>query len=314
MPKNKRTWRSGILWSGLITGGVVLFVLFEPFSAVAPPHLPKAHDTDVSLRARIAIEAKRQSLPAIDARIDPIWHAIPALDGVAVDEQKTYVASHQVSRLSWVYRPVKPAITLAAVQPSPVYRGNPQKKMVAFMINVAWREELLPAMLATLKAHNVKATFFLLGSWLREHPTWATILYEAGHEIGNHAYSHRNMSTLAPAEQATEMRRTQKLLHTLNIPPSAVFAPPSGDYNAVTVQEAWKQRMITVLWSIDTIDWKTPDATTIVSRVRQSLHPGALILMHPTTGARDALASLIRLAKNQHLELGTVSQLLSSTR
>jgi len=66
--------------------------------------------------------------------------------------------------------------------------------MVSFLINVAWGNEYLPDILATLKKQNVKASFFLEGRWVQKNPELAKMIVEAGHEVGNHSYTHPDMS------------------------------------------------------------------------------------------------------------------------
>ncbi len=92
------------------------------------------------------------------------------------------------------------------------------------------------------------------------------------------------------------------------------FAPPSGSFNQATVQIAEEQGLKTVLWTIDTVDWQKPPADSIIRKISMKLEPGALILMHPTSSTRDALAGIIATAKAKGYALGTVSETLSSKR
>ena len=68
--------------------------------------------------------------------------------------------------------------------------------MVSFIINVAWGNEYLSDMLATLKEHHVSATFFLEGRWAQKNPELAKMISEAGHEVGNHSFTHPDMKNL----------------------------------------------------------------------------------------------------------------------
>ena len=77
--------------------------------------------------------------------------------------------------------------------PSPIYRGHPEKPMVSFIINVAWGNEYLPEILATLKRHQITASFFLEGNWVKSNPDLAKMIVSAGHEVGNHSYTHPDM-------------------------------------------------------------------------------------------------------------------------
>ena len=81
-----------------------------------------------------------------------------------------------------------------------------------------------------------------------------------------------------------------------------------------TVEIAHQFQLKTVLWTLDTVDWKHPSPDTIVRRITRGLEPGAMILMHPTSSSSQALPSLIREMKRRGLALGTVSELLSPNR
>ena len=106
------------------------------------------------------------------------------------------------------------------------------------MINVAWGDEFIPTMLQVLNKENVHATFFFDGSWLLKHLETAELIGKAGHELSNHAYSHKNMSQLSRREQLNEIVKTQQLLETKLGIKNTLFAPPSGDFDEETVQIA----------------------------------------------------------------------------
>jgi len=81
-----------------------------------------------------------------------------------------------------------------------------------------------------------------------------------------------------------------------------------------TVKLAAEQGLKTVLWTVDTVDWKNPPATSIVSKISNNVGPGTLILMHPTAASRDALEGMIQAIRSKGLVLGTVEQTLSPDR
>ncbi|CAM3146729.1 polysaccharide deacetylase family protein [Paenibacillus lupini] len=270
-----------------------------------------------TLRETIEAAAQQQYIEPIDARIDRVWKAIPGYNGLEVDVEKTFqqtIASGKTSPIQFVYKEIPPKISLRDLGPWPIYKGNPNKKMIAIMVNVAWGNEYLPAILNTFDKENVKATFFLDGSWLKKYPDVAKQIQERGHEISNHAYSHPDMKTLSRQNAYTQISRTEDLLKgTLGVQ-NKWFAPPSGSYNQMTVQVAEEQGLMTVLWTIDTVDWRKPSPDWIIQKISSKLEPGALILMHPTSSSRDALLGMIREAKRQGYALGTVSETLSSDR
>ena len=84
--------------------------------------------------------------------------------------------------------------------------------MVSFIINVAWGNEYIPDMLATLKKHQVYATFFLEGRWVKNNPDLAKMIVDAGHEVGNHSYSHPDMRTLESIKVREELKKTNEMI------------------------------------------------------------------------------------------------------
>ncbi|MFX3632967.1 MAG: polysaccharide deacetylase family protein [Candidatus Pristimantibacillus sp.] len=270
-----------------------------------------------NLQELIVQEASKRKIAPIDARIDRVWKAIPGYNGLEVDVKQTYeqtIASGSDSPILYVYKEVPPQINLQQLGPLPIYRGNPEKKMASFMINVAWGNEYITPILDTLEKENVKATFFLDGSWLKKNPEIALQIQAKGHEMSNHAYSHPNMSELNRQAAYAQISKTEDLLKaTLNVN-NKWFAPPSGDFNQMTVQVAAEQGLQTVLWTIDTVDWMKPAPDRIINKISSKLEPGSLILMHPTASSSQALAGMIHVIKQRGYSLGTVSETLSSDR
>lgn len=271
---------------------------------------------NVELLERIQRGAKPLEVPAVNAKIDRVWKAIPGYNGLEVDVDKTYRLASQSMKdgsIPWVFREVEPRITLDDLPPQPIYKGNPRKPMVSIMINVAWGDEFLDSILKTLDENRVHATFFLDGTWLSRNRARAEELLKQGHELSNHAYSHPDMSRLDRAHATQEIVRTQRLLEQLSVH-NTLFAPPSGDYDAETVDIAHQLGLRTILWTMDTLDWKHPAPQSIVQKVAQRVEPGSLILMHPTSSSAAALQPMIAAIKGKGLALGTVSELISSKR
>ncbi|GAB2722274.1 polysaccharide deacetylase family protein [Paenibacillus thermoaerophilus] len=306
---------SGLLYGAGAAGGAFDRFKQNPSAAAARDAAPEL--SDAALLERIRSEAPARRVPAQNARLDRVWKAIPGLNGLEVDVDKTFEAakkSRSSGNIPWVYKQVEPQIQLKDLGAQPVYKGHPDKKMAAFMINVAWGEEWLPGMLDTLRKADVKATFFFDGKWLRQHADIARAIMAEGHELSNHAYSHRNMGDLSRAEQREEIRKTESLLQELGVK-NRLFAPPSGHFNETTVRVAAEEfGLTTVLWTLDTVDWKNPPASSVVRKIQQRLEPGFLVLMHPTAASSGALPGMIEAARSKGIRLGTVSELLSSAR
>ncbi|MBO2944119.1 polysaccharide deacetylase family protein [Paenibacillus sp. F411] len=272
---------------------------------------------DVQLLERIQAEAAQNRVEPIDAKVDSVWKAIPGYNGREIDVEETYrraLKRKSVEEIPYVYREIPAKVTLQDLGPHPIYRGNPNKPMVSLMINVAWGNEYIKPMLHTLETEGVKATFFLDGSWLSKNRELALDIVNGGHEVENHAYTHPNMSQLSAPRAESEITRTQELLKESLGVTNTWFAPPSGDYNQQTVQLAHARGLKTVLWTLDTVDWKHPPAQAVVDKISAKVEPGFLILMHPTDSSSQALKGMIQGIRAKGLHIGTVSQTLSPER
>ncbi|MEF2965160.1 polysaccharide deacetylase family protein [Paenibacillus sp. M1] len=269
------------------------------------------------LLAKITEEAAKRRIEPVDAVVDRVWHAIPGYNGREVDIQGTFQKARlkpEGAEIEYVYKEIKPKVNLDDLGAHPVYRGNPNKPMVAFMINVAWGNEYIVPMLDTLDEAKVKATFFFDGSWLKKNADLAKEIQKRGHQLENHAYSHPNMSQLEDSRARLEISKTKDLLkETLGVE-NRWFAPPSGDFDDRTVTLAAEQGLKTVLWTVDTVDWRNPPADTVINRISSKVGPGSLILMHPTASSRDALKGMVKVIRSKGLQLGTVDETLSPDR
>ncbi|AIQ36455.1 hypothetical protein R50345_18580 [Paenibacillus sp. FSL R5-0345] len=276
--------------------------------------IPKAANND--LRLRIETAAAKLNAPPVDAVVDRVWKAIPGYNGLEVDVESTYRNALLAPKepIKFVYRQIEPKVSLNELGAEPIYRGNPAKPMVSLMINVAWGNQYIVPMLDILDEENVKVTFFLDGSWLSKNPELAAEMLKRGHEMENHAYTHPNMSTLSRARATVEIEKTQKLLKESLGVTNKWFAPPSGDFDQETVDIASSLGLKTVLWTVDTVDWRNPAPESIVAKITSKAEPGTLVLMHPTASSSKALKVMIRGIKAKGLQLGTVSQTLSAER
>ncbi len=269
------------------------------------------------LYRKIQIYSDQQKVEPIDAKIDRVWKAIPGYNGLGINIEASYKkmkANGEFDKNKIVYEEIPPNIHLEDLESEPIYRGNPQKPMVAFLINVAWGNEYIPEILKVLNEHQTKATFFFDGSWVKKNPDLAKMIKEAGHEIGNHAYSHPDLKQRSVAQTKEELKKTNDVIKaTLGITP-IWFAPPSGSFNEATIQVADQLDMKTILWTVDTVDWRKPATSEMVRRVVSKVENGSMVLMHPTKPTAEGMERMITDIKAKGLQLGTVSDLLSEKR
>jgi probable sporulation protein (polysaccharide deacetylase family) len=214
-----------------------------------------------------------------------------------------------VAMISGVTQPLLDTTPLASAV-SPIFQGNPNQPQVAFACNVFWGEEYLPDMLKTLDENNIRITFFIGGSWAAKYPEVLKDLANRGHELGNHTYSHPHPNTLSKEKNKEQIVKTEELVASLTGIKTDLYAPPYGEYNNTVLLAAQELAYTTIMWSIDTIDWKRPPPEVLQARVLKKIHNGAIILMHPTAPTAQALPGLIAEIKKRGYTISTVSDIL----
>lgn len=174
----------------------------------------------------------------------------------------------------------------------------------------------LDGILATLAARDVHATFFVIGGETAAHPDAARRLVAAGHELGNHTWSHTRMVFTSPSTAAAEIERTDAVIRAAGQPEPIWFRPP---YGLKTIGLPWYLRQhgrTSVTWDIEPESFPAvaSSATAIVTHVLDRVRPGSIILLHPwyATGAptREALPAVIDRIKAKNLRFVTVGELL----
>ncbi len=265
----------------------------------------------------IQAKAKQYEIKPQDARVDKVWKLVPGYNGLKVDVDASYKSMKKdgvFTEDKLIYKQVKPNVHLSDLPAQPIYRGHEDKPMVSFIINVAWGNEYIPSMLDTLKKHHVKATFFLEGRWVKNNPDMTKVILDAGHELGNHSYSHPDMARLTNDRSREELVNTNDVMKSVTGKENKWFAPPSGSYRQETVEIASELNMRTIMWSVDTIDWQKPQPDVLIQRVMKKVHPGAIILMHPTDSTAKSLDRLIQNIKDEQLEISDLTTLLDEER
>ncbi len=208
-----------------------------------------------------------------------------------------------------IFVPIAPQTAQTFV---PIYNGDREGDKVSLMINVYWGTEYLDDMLKTLGNENVKTTFFVGGCWVAKNGEMLEKIFNAGNEIGNHGYNHKDHQKLSQEAQKREIEVTHKLVKNMIGTEMSLFAPPSGSYNKTTLSVADSLGYKTIMWSRDTIDWRDKDSETVLSRATKNIKAGDLILMHPTEHTAKALPEIIKTLKSKGLTVAPVSEVLGN--
>lgn len=183
---------------------------------------------------------------------------------------------------------------------------NPKKKMVALTFDDGpgpYTKDIVKC----LKKNDGRATFFVLGASVDNYKDAIKEADKIGCEIGNHSYNHSNLSKLSQEEIKSQMQKTDKKVKSIIGKNTDIMRVPYGA-TSDNVKSAVGKPVI--LWSIDTLDWKTRSESKTVSAVMNNVKDGDIVLMHdihePTK--RAALSVIPKLRKNGY-QLVTVSEL-----
>lgn len=202
-------------------------------------------------------------------------------------------------------------VVSVSTEADPIYKGASRNK-VCLMVNVYWGTEYVPEMLAIFEEYDVKTTFFVGGSWVNANEEVFSQIVNAGHELGNHGYNHRNHSDITALANKQEILANHRLVSKICGVEMKFFAPPSGDFDAITLEIARDLGYTTIMWSKDTIDWRDHDKDLIRTRATKNIAGGDLVLMHPTEQTVAALPGIISDIKSKNLTVAPVSEVLAA--
>jgi peptidoglycan/xylan/chitin deacetylase (PgdA/CDA1 family) len=191
-------------------------------------------------------------------------------------------------------------------------------KQIALTFDAGWLYENTEALLNLLDEYNVKATFFVRGLWVKEHPDLATEIVNRGHALENHSLTHGHMSTMTDAEVENEICATTDMISETTGYLPQLFRPPYGEYDKRILRILKEEGYLyTILWTVDSYDWAeemngvkiTKDY--LVKRVLSNASDNGIILMH--VGGYEtinALPEIITGLRSEGYELVEVNDML----
>jgi peptidoglycan-N-acetylglucosamine deacetylase len=171
-----------------------------------------------------------------------------------------------------------------------------------------------------LRTHGAHATFFLTGRELAESPEAGAKLVAAGHELGNHSYSHPHFFLLAPSRIREEVERTDSLLRAAGQRGTIYFRPPFGLKLVGLPRYLAATGRTTVMWSIEPDSYRdvAESPAGIVRHVLDRVHPGSIIILHPwyptRRTSRQAIGPLVDSLHARGYRVETVGALLAAPR
>lgn len=161
---------------------------------------------------------------------------------------------------------------------------------------------------------HAPATFFEVGVGEQYFRSGSSDIVAHGYAIGDHTWSHAPMSQLSTPDQRSQLLREAHELVKLGAPFPRLFRPPYGLWNRQTISLLRKYRMLMVLWTVDTSDYRLPGTTSIVDSVVSGARPGRIFLMHDAGGNRGetvaALPKVVADLRARGYRLVTVPRLI----
>jgi peptidoglycan/xylan/chitin deacetylase (PgdA/CDA1 family) len=173
-------------------------------------------------------------------------------------------------------------------------------------------------LLDVLAKNSVRATFFMIGRYVRQRPDIARAVAQAGHVIGNHTFTHPLLIFESAAQTRTEFLGCRSALQDVIGKHSNLFRPPFGGRRPATLRIARELGLQPVMWNVTGYDWNAPPAMVIENKVARQMRGGDVILLHDgghhTMGADRAQTviateNLIRRYKDQGYEFVTVEEM-----
>ena len=198
-----------------------------------------------------------------------------------------------------------------------VYSWKSAGKKIALTFDDGPHPTQTPEILDILEEYGIRATFFVIGQNAEWYGDCLKMVYEAGHEIGNHTYLHANLKESPPQKIREEILEAENALLQIGDQRPKVLRPPGGLYDEEVCDTARALDYDIILWTIDTLDWAHTPSEEIVRKVLGNIRCGDIILCHDFVGGApsptpEALRQFIPELLRQDFDFVTVSELIHS--
>ncbi len=168
------------------------------------------------------------------------------------------------------------------------YVGDDSEKVIYLTFDAGFENGHTSKILDTLKKHDVKATFFLVGHYIEQEPQLVMRMLEEGHMVGNHTFNHPDMSKISDMEafkkELVSLEELYKQVTGRDM--QKYYRPPQGKFNENNLSMAKELGYKTIFWSLAYVDWyndKQPTKEQAFSKLLPRIHPGAVVLLHSTS-------------------------------
>lgn len=168
------------------------------------------------------------------------------------------------------------------------YTGDTSKQTIYLTFDVGYENGNTGTLLDALKKHQAPATFFVVGNFIEDNPNLIKRMVKEGHTIGNHTYSHPDMSQISTKNSfQTELNKVELLYQDITGKKMTKFyRPPQGKYSQSNLKMAQELGYYTFFWSLAYVDWyenNQPSHEEAFDKLVSRIHPGAIVLLHSTS-------------------------------
>jgi len=195
------------------------------------------------------------------------WYYMPRTDGLQPNENAEFAFVKNYSAISM---------------------GSPDEKVVYITFDAGYENGYAAKVLDTLKAHNARAAFFLVGHYIKANPDIVRRMVDEGHLVCSHSMNHKNMAAMTDlSEFGRELTDLETLFYEQTGERLAMFfRPPEGNFSEMLLQYAQQCGYTTVFWSFAYKDWyndNQPSAESAFDTIISRTHPGEIALLHLTS-------------------------------
>lgn len=194
------------------------------------------------------------------------------------------------------------------------YVGDTSKKKIYLTFDAGYENGYTEHILDVLKKHNAKAVFFLVGNFIESSPELVKRMIKDGHTVGNHTYTHPDMSQISDKTAfKNELTKLEKLYEkTTGQKMKKFYRPPQGKYSENNLEMAKELGYTTVFWSLAYVDWyndNQPTEDEAMNKLIPRIHNGAIVLLHSTSKTNsEILDKLLSKWEDMGYSFGDISE------
>ena len=199
------------------------------------------------------------------------------------------------------------------------YVGDTSRKVIYLTFDCGYENGNTPAILDALQKHQAPAAFFVVGNFLSDQPDLVKRMAAEGHIVGNHTWSHPDMSKISTQEAFSEELNRVSALYQETTSQEMVkfYRPPQGKYSTQNLQMAKDLGYQTFFWSLAYVDWyqdQQPTHEEAFKKLTGRIHPGAIVLLHNTSSTNaEILDELLTKWEEMGYSFGSLDQLASKS-